>query len=29
MAKRQDRKVYSFTCVGDLTEDVIAERYKV
>ncbi len=27
MAKRQDRKVYSFKSVGDLTEDVLAERY--
>lgn len=27
MAKRQDRKVYSFKSVGDLAEDVIAQRY--
>lgn len=29
MAKRQGRKVYNFAYVGNLTEDVIAERYKV
>jgi len=27
VAKRQDRKVYSFKSVGDLADDVIAQRY--
>jgi len=28
MATRQDRKVYSFKSVGDLTEDIVSERYQ-